>query len=82
MIQAYQDHVNTLYPEPGPNLAADPDLAPAAHDQFPLVPPVLVDRDDESSNGSDDSGYDPEGRLDMEIESDASSIVPDPDHDN
>ena len=37
--------------------------------------------DDESSYSSHDSGYDPENESYMDIESDASNIVPDPDHD-
>ena len=45
------------------------------------MPLEFVDMDDESSDSSHDSGYDPESESDMEIESDASDIVPDPDHD-
>ena len=74
MIQAYQDHTDALYLEPVADLAP----TPAVHDQFPLVPPVLVDMVDESSDSNDDSGYDPEGESDMDIESDTSNIFPNP----
>ena len=81
MIQAYQDHADSLHPEPEPDPIAAPDPAPAAHDQFPQMPPEFADMDDDSSDSSHDSGYDPESESDMDIESDASDIVPDPDHD-
>ena len=38
--------------------------------------------DDDNSDSSPDSGYDSESESDMEIESDASDIALDPDHDD
>ena len=45
------------------------------------MPPEFADMDDNSSDSSHDSGYDLESKSGMELESDASDIVPDPDHD-
>ena len=72
MIQAYQDHANSLYPEPVPDPIADLDPAPVAQDQFPQMPPEFTDMDDESSDSSHNSGYDPESESNMGIESDVS----------
>ena len=44
------------------------------------MPLVLEDMDDESFDSSDDSSYDHEGESDIEIESNASSIIPDSNH--
>ena len=45
------------------------------------MPPEFADMDDESSDSSHDSGYDPESESDIELESDAYDIVLCPDHD-
>ena len=74
MIQTFQDHADTIYPEP----VADP--ASVAHDQFLPVSPVLANMDDNSSNSSDDFGYYPQGESDVEIVSDVSNIFPNLDH--
>ena len=75
MIQACQAYVDVIYPEPRPEPVADLAPVPATHDQFPQMPMILANIDDERSDSSDDSGYGPEGESDMEIEIDASAMV-------
>ena len=46
------------------------------------MPLILMDMDNESSDSSDNSGYYPEDEPNMEMESDASGVIPDPGHVN
>ena len=83
MINTYKDHADIIYPVPELDLIPDPATGPipahAAHDQSSQMLATLMDTDDGSSNSSDDSNYDAEGELDLEIESDVFEVIPEPD---